>query len=130
MIQKFLCLFIFCQYNQIRPTHSAVRSMHTALDSTKPLRTQMQNLYLSTNTLDLDLQMKIEYCLHKPITFDIKPKKLTSNHRALLYLYISMVRGPWAGRLTFYFLTLFLGRQPFDSTHYNSRSMHFTEPFP
>ena len=50
-----------------------------------------------------------------------KPK-LTSNLRTLLYLYIPMVCRPWVGRLTFYYFTLFLGRQPFDSTHHASHT--------
>ena len=105
-------------------------SAHTTADSTRPLCTQLQSLYLPTNTLDSDLQTQREYCLHKPITFKIFSKKLPSNHRSFLYLYISMVRTPWASQLTFYFLTLFLDGQPFHLTHYNSCSVHLTELLP
>ena len=55
-------------------------------------------------------------------------QKLPSILKALIYLYLCMVRGTWVGRLAFYYFTLFLGGQPFDSTHYSSRSMHFAEP--
>jgi len=81
-------------------------STHTVTNSTRPLCTQLQSLYLSTNTLDSDLQTLQYFFLYKPITVQIKiasSKKLTSNHRTVLYLYVSMVYGLWAGRLILHY---------------------------
>lgn len=57
-------------------------------------------------------------------------KITTPNHRALLYLYLSMVHKPWVGRLNLHFFTLFLGGPPIDLTYYQSRSTHPTDSFP
>lgn len=54
--------------------------------------------------------------------------KLSSTPRALLYLYILMVRRPWVGQLIFYYITLFSSGLPFDLTYYNSHSAHFAKP--
>jgi len=65
-----------------------------------------------------------------PFRSFIIQKLTTSTHRASLYLYISVDRDPWVGRLNLNFFTLFLGGLPFDSTYYKSLSAHPAESSP
>jgi len=132
--KQLIFINIFFQYNSLSaPCTQLQGSAHTTMDSTRPLRTQLQSLYPYTNTLDSDLQMQIILSSQNhntKIQDNDFSKKLTSSHKALLYLYIPMVYKPWVGWISSYYFTLSLGGQPFDLTHYNSRSVHFGRSLP
>ena len=104
--------------------------MHTAVDFTRSLRTQLQSLLLLLPPATQIYRLRANITFRNPYTSDLNKilLKMTSTLRALLYLYFPMVHGPWVGRLTFYYLTLFYSGLPFDLTYYNSCFVRFAEP--
>jgi len=92
-------------------------SAHTVADSSRPLRTQLQSLYLLPTPSTQTYRRLYIVLLKNPLHYRskiVQQNLATSTHRASLYLYLSMDRDPRAGRFILHFFTLFLGRLPFD----------------
>ena len=93
---NFSLLFFVQGYKLDTTLHTQLQgSTHSVVDSTKPLYTQPQSLFLllQPNTLKLLL-----YARTIRIPLSLFAPSLYLQLRASLYLYNPMVRGPWVSR--------------------------------
>lgn len=121
----------FSSYNPLPSLHTQLQgSTHIVADSIRPLRTQLQSLYLLIQPHTQTYRFRLNTIFRKPYHFrsDLPTtRKLPSTPRSLLYLYILMVCRPWVGRHILDYITIFYGGLPFKLTHCHPRSTHFAE---